>query len=161
MWMCDGVAHSWTREADWYDSLRQEAVAIRDGGAPIVYAEYTAQIHDLASSLAGDLAFQRIPTVKERIRQAPRLSRSLEQALKRREVDYRTVDAVAREAWRIYQEEIIPAQEEEMAQQARRLGAQGLRKDEIAGRLRVTTGRLSRILARYGTDPQDLGDMDL
>jgi len=148
-WVYGGVEHYWTVRADWYEELCQEAVALQQRGAPAVIAEHMALVHELAQALAADPEFQRIPTIKKRIEAAPRLSPELLRIMHSGSGGYHLAEDVAREAWRIYQDELIPAEEKELAKRAEELLSQGHSKQVIAGRLGISPNRLTRILARY------------
>jgi hypothetical protein len=149
MWMHEGVEHYWEARADWWEQLRHHAAEVQQQGAPVVVAEHLAQVHELAQALASNADFQRIPTVKKRTEAAPRLLPDLLRIMRARPGGRRLAEDVAREAWRIYQEELVPAEEEEMARQAEGLIAQGLGKQVTAGRLGISPDRLNRIMARY------------
>lgn len=155
-WMLDGMAHVLTIEADWYrrlqDRLRDLEVAeYMDAEADeLLLSHRLERVPAWAEEVSRQEDFQRTRSVAERGEVVCRLVAELGQARERGEAGARIVIAeVAREAWRIFEEEIRPRQEREMAQIAHSLLMSGLKKYEVAARMGVGKERLNTLIARY------------
>jgi DNA-binding phage protein len=55
-------------------------------------------------------------------------------------------------AWQVYENEILPIKEQELADKARELLAEGQSLTRVASKFGMTSGKLERLLARYPVD---------
>jgi hypothetical protein len=152
VWTWGGILHFYAEEAPWAADLeaRKEALleAAREREAA-ARMEEQAVLEDAARRLAEDRDFQEARTQEARIRLA---QRRLPDLRARWPAEDRRWEELVRTALGLYEAEIRPFQEREMAQQARRMLEAGMKKTEAAARLGITRERLDRLLARYGED---------
>lgn len=150
-----GVAHLWEATADWYDDLearRRRRVA--DAGV-LREAEVSLREAEWVKKLADDLKFQSAKSNDSRHRVALALFPELDELSKdltnpnTRWLAHRVV----RQAWDLYEAEIKPEQERQIARDARRLmETEELSKVDAAARFGMGETRLRRILGMYPDD---------
>jgi hypothetical protein len=155
-WLLDGMAHVLAVEADWYrrlqDDVRELAVAqsIDAEADQLLLSHRLERVPAWAEEVARQEDFQRTKSYAERYEVVCRFVPELGEAWEREEPGaWTAVAEVAREAWRIFEEEIRPRQEREMAQIAHSLLMSGLKKYEVAARIGVSKERLNTLIARY------------
>lgn len=155
-WVADGMSHVLVLEAEWYrrmrDELRELAV-VRSLGIEarrLLMSQRLERVPEWAEQVAGEEDFHRTRSFAEREEVVCRIVPELGAAREAEEPGAWTVIAeVAREAWRIFEEEIRPRQERDMAQIAHSLLMSGLKKYEVAARMGVTKEKLNRLIARH------------
>jgi len=160
-WIHDGMLHVYVREADWASALHERREALRQRLDAMMEAEEAEAMESLetaARHLAESPEFQQARTYDAQLRIAqrlfPELKRQwgLEDPLRAR---HRWMELV-REARAIYEAEIRPRQERQLAEEADRMMREGMKKTEVARRLGISRERLDRLLARWmaGEEPE-------
>ena len=145
-----GATLLWIAEAKWYEELelRAELQASNAGGDQ---AQRSFQEERWVRALARNAEFERAKSFEQRLRIAFRLLPELEQTGNDLEPRMTTdAHAVVRAAWDLYEAEIRPEQEQEIAREARKALEGGAPKHEVAGAHGMGVARLNRILAQYG-----------
>lgn len=155
-WVLDGVLHVLVVEADWYRRMREElrdlAVAKSLGAeaARLLFSQRLERVPEWAEQVARHEDFHRTRSFAEREEVVCRLVPELGAAREREEAGtWTAVAEVAREAWRIFEDEIRPRHERDMAQIAHSLLMSGLKKYEVAARMGVSKEKLNTLVARY------------
>lgn len=148
-WIKDGVCYTYEREADWYGELiadlqelndKLEAALAEDESEEEVPELTKVEIGNFASELARDELFQRATN------QASRRF-----AFQRRHPDIaenhpREIPEIIDQAKGIFELEIKPEQEESLDQQITDLSNQGLNKEQIARKLRISVTRVRKVV---------------
>lgn len=155
-WLLDGMTNVLVLEADWYrrlqEGVRDLAVAnALDAEADrLLYSQRLERVPEWAEHVAHQEDFHRTRSFAEREEVVCRLVPELAAARDRDEAGAWTAIAeVVREAWRVFEEEIRPRQERDMAQIAHSLLMSGLKKYEVAARMGVSKEKLNTLIARY------------
>lgn len=143
-----GATLLWIAEAKWYGELELRAELQASNGEQ---AQGSFQEERWVWALARNPEFERAKSFEQRLRIALRLLPELEQTGNDLEPRM-TIDAhaVVRAAWDLYEAEIRPEQEQEIAREARKALEGGAPKHEVAGAHGMGVARLNRILAQYG-----------
>ncbi len=147
-WIHEGQVHVYMAEAAWATDLRERKEVLLETLDRMVEAEKAEEaeaLEAIAQKLAENREFQQARSYETRIRIAQRLFPELRE----RWLDHGQWWELVREARAIYEAEILPRQEQRMAEEAARLLASGLSKTEAAARLGISRERLDRLLQRY------------
>jgi hypothetical protein len=149
------VLHFWIAQSDWWIELQDRFQEERQASALVRAAENTARVEELARQLSSESSFQRAPNKQTRIRVAwqllPDLRREFEDG--DRPLGLLVARAAVR-AWEVYQEEVLPEKERKIARDAHGLLATGLKKYEVAARLRVSEDKLNRLLSQWPVEAE-------
>jgi hypothetical protein len=155
-WVVDGASHVLLLEAEWHRRMREEVrdlAAVRSLGVEarrLLLSQRLERVPEWAQQVAREEDFHRTRSFAEREEIVCRLVPELGAARDGEETGAWTAIAeVAREAWRVFEEEIRPRQERDMAQIAHSLLMSGLKKYEVAGRMGVSKEKLNTLIARY------------
>ncbi|HEX2295845.1 MAG TPA: hypothetical protein VHN37_11100 [Actinomycetota bacterium] len=155
-WVVDGMSHVLVLEAEWYRRMREEIrelAVVRSLGVEarrLLLSQRLERVPEWAEQVAREEDFHRTRSFAEREEIVCRFVPELGAARDAEEPGAWTAIAeVAREAWRIFEEEIRPRQERDMAQIAHSLLMSGLKKYEVAGRMGVSKEKLNTLIARY------------
>lgn len=154
-WIHEGQAHVYMVETDWAADLRQRKEALLEmleNLAKAEKAEEAEALEAIARKLAENREFQQARSYETQIRIAQRLFPELRERWSQEESAYSRWWDLVRDARAIYEAEILPRQEQRMAEEAARLLALGLSRTEAAARLGISRGRLDRLLQRYTGD---------
>ena len=147
-WVSQGVTHSYTRLADWYEALLDQLPSLSARYAEMevlqdqqLLEREEAQLEKRARQLATTREFHQSNKTyatqnQLAAKQFPDLSLN----------ERRDLVRVARQ---IYEVEVLPLLEKELAERARAMLSGGMSLTRTAAKLGVTTGRLERLLARY------------
>ncbi|HWL64559.1 MAG TPA: hypothetical protein VNP73_01170 [Actinomycetota bacterium] len=164
-WMYQGVGHFCEIEASWYRHLEdeiaeeQEFDEMQHAAERMLFEEQLSLVPEWAERVAQLPQFQQARTMLQRADLVPRLLPEIEEVTAQYRhgswIARRLARDVAREAFRIYVYEVLPAQEIELASEAHRLLTTGMRKYEVAARLGISKERLNRLIVRYPPQPDE------
>jgi len=142
-WVYQGVVHVFFRTADWYEALEvdleEHHVDVEEQNER-QFKHKQSELQKIAQSLANDSNFQKAHNSDMRFIVAQKLYPGF---------DEDEVAELAYLAWQVYENEIMPKKEQELADEARKSLAEGQSLTHTASKLGMTSGRLERLLARY------------
>lgn len=162
-WMYEGVGHFCELVATWNQDLEtliadeQEFDAMEMAAERLMLDEQLSFVPEWARQIAQMPEFQQARTMYQRAELVPRLLPEIEETTSHYRhgtwIARRLARDIAREAFRIYEFEVLPGKELEQASQAHELLSLGLRKYEVAARLGISKERLNRLIVKYPAQP--------
>lgn len=146
-----GVTLLWIAEAKWYRELEFRVQLEEANAGDVEQAERRLREDSWVRALAQNTEFERARSNEQRLHIALRLLPELEQMHKDLDPNTRTAaDRVVRAAWDLFEGEIRPEQEQNIARTAKKALEEGIPKHEVAGGHGMGVSKLNRILAQYG-----------
>jgi hypothetical protein len=170
-WMFQGVGHfcevvaTWSQDLETSIANEQEFDAMELAAERLMLDEQLAYVPEWARKVAQLPEFQQARTMYQRTDMVPQLLPELDEVTSHyRHGEWilrRLSRDIAREAFRIYEYEVLPGKELEQAAQAHELLGRGLRKYEVAGRLGISKERLNRLISKYPSEREhpSVGDV--
>ncbi|HYI45626.1 MAG TPA: hypothetical protein VE174_09260 [Actinomycetota bacterium] len=163
-WMFQGVGHfceivaAWSQDLETVIANEQEFDAMELAAERLMLDEQLSFVPEWARQVAEKPEFQQARTMYQRTDMIPQLLPELGEIISHYRhgtwILRRLSRDIAREAFRIYEYEILPGKEVEQASQAHELLGRGLRKYEVAARLGISKERLNRLIAKYPPQPE-------
>jgi hypothetical protein len=168
-WMFQGVGHFCNIEAEWSRGFAEDLADERSLDAMDVEAnrlllqEMRRLVPEWAGRVAGTDGFSRTKSLRDRIDVVCEVIPELQEAREVREFESRVervrrgvfkrlAGETATMAQRIFENEIRPVREKQLAKEAHALLAQGSKKYEVAGRLGLSKETLNRIIYQYPSE---------
>lgn len=146
-WKYDNILHYFSKKAEWYVEIEEkysEQASIIKNLREIEKTKREGEIeeetNEIANKLANDKNFYQVRSSLGRFFYAEKICG---------DVDKRVISDAAGKAWDIYQTEILPVQEQELADKAREGLDAGKSKTAVAEKLHISVHILNRLLARY------------
>jgi hypothetical protein len=170
-WMFQGVGHfcevvaTWSQDLETSIANEQEFDAMELAAERLMLDEQLAYVPEWARRVAQLPEFQQARTMYQRTDMVPQLLPELDEVTSHyRHGEWilrRLSRDIAREAFRIYEYEVLPGKELEQAAQAHELLGRGLRKYEVAARLGISKERLNRLISKYPSEREhpSVGDV--
>lgn len=164
-WMFQGVGHFCEIEATWSIELEDEIAEEREldemelAAERLLLEEQLRFVPQWAREVAQAVEFSRTRTMHQRMELVSQVIPEIEEITKNHRhgswIARRLTRDVARKAFRIYETELLPTHERELARQAHELLSQGLRKYAVAARLGISKERLNRLISRYPAEADE------
>ena len=158
-WMFQGVGHFCEIEAEWYRDLEaliedeQESDAMALAAERLLLDEQLRLVPEWGNRVAQVTRFQQARSMSQRLEIVPEVVPEIEESTRHYRhgawIARRLVRDVARRAMQIYEFEMRPAQEKELAREAHELLSTGMKKYEVAARIGISKERLNRLIVRY------------
>ncbi|MPZ68285.1 MAG: hypothetical protein GEU71_02000 [Actinobacteria bacterium] len=146
-WVHGGVVHEWSADADWFLDYQESLEVVLESIEEEADVRRDRDVNKQAKEIATDPAFQKARTPDQREYIARKLFPELGSA-DQDGFDW-TFGRLAREAQAIYEVDILPMQEQGVADKARGLMNEGRPRSKTAEELGISDDKLKRILQTH------------
>lgn len=145
-WVHGGIIHEWSREAAWFAEFEEQMELLNHELAERTKVDVERNVMEQARQLASQPEFHRARTPQQR----EYIARKVFPDLDEEESDFSwTIHRLVREAQAIYEVDILPVEEQAIADRARELMAEGRPRSNAAEEIGISDDKLKRILQTH------------